>query len=111
MSRLHRTPLYGALAMALLASGSATAFAQSAPAPQVTETLHKIEVKAKALRKHRIPMNSAFSASRISPITIEYASPTITVQNLLMREPSINVSSPGPNGVRSSITFRAFNSG
>ncbi|EQD55477.1 TonB-dependent outer membrane receptor Fepa1, partial [mine drainage metagenome] len=35
----------------------------------------------------------------------------LDVQNLLQRTPSINVRTPAPNGVRTNITFRAFNSG
>ena len=56
-------------------------------------------------------MNSACSVSTISEAMSELASPSIDVRNLLQREPSINVRSPGPNAVRTRITFRAFNSG
>ncbi|EQD40019.1 secreted protein containing TonB-dependent receptor, beta-barrel domain protein [mine drainage metagenome] len=114
MSRLHRKPLYLSVSLALLAAGLLAPAAQaqdSKAPPQPTETLSRVEVKANAIKQHAIPMNSAFSASSISPITIAFASPGIDVQNLLQREPSINVRSPGPNGVRTSITFRAFNSG
>ncbi|EQD75962.1 TonB-dependent receptor [mine drainage metagenome] len=75
------------------------------------EKLTKIEVIARELTITRIPMRSAYSESIIGPSAIRFASPMLNVQNLLQRTPSINVTTPAPNGVRSNITFRGFTSG
>ena len=83
----------------------------SASTPKPVEELSKIEVIARELTITRIPMRSPYSESIIGPSAIRFASPMLDVQNLLQRTPSINVRTPAPNGVRTNITFRAFNSG
>ncbi|MHB1945208.1 MAG: TonB-dependent receptor [Metallibacterium sp.] len=83
----------------------------SSSKPKHVEKLTKIEVIARELTITRIPMRSAYSVSIIGPSAIRFASPMLDVQNLLQRTPSINVRTPAPNGVRTNITFRSFNSG
>ncbi|MHB8310855.1 MAG: TonB-dependent receptor, partial [Metallibacterium sp.] len=103
----------GALAQTTAASSSATDQPASTKSgtPKPVEKLSKIEVIARELTITRIPMRSAYSVSIIGPSAIRFASPMLDVQNLLQRTPSINVRTPAPNGVRTNITFRAFNSG
>ncbi|MHB8447374.1 MAG: TonB-dependent receptor [Rudaea sp.] len=75
------------------------------------QTLSTVQVIAKELSLTRIPMGAAYSESVIGPSAIRFASPMLSVQNLLERTPSINVRSPAANSVRTNITFRAFSSG
>ena len=103
----------GAVAFLPLCAQAQTPPAQhgSTSKPKHVEKLTKIEVIARELTITRIPMRSAYSVSIIGPSAIRFASPMLDVQNLLQRTPSINVRTPAPNGVRTNITFRAFNSG
>ena len=87
-----------------------SASTQSGKAGHV-EKLSKVEVIARELTLTRIPMHAAFSESVIGPSAIRFASPMLDVQNLLARTPSVNVSTPGANGMRTYITFRSFSGG
>lgn len=128
MTTSRQTALYRALLGAGLATITAPCtYAQTAAAPQVNQqkgtdtkqaagkkpatNLSAIQVIAEELSLTRIPMESAFSASVIGPSAIRFASPMLSVQNLLQRTPSINVRTPAANSVRTNITFRAFSSG
>lgn len=61
--------------------------------------------------KVRVPLKAPYSEHVIGAQAIHNASLAQNAQTILARKPSINAFSTGPNGVRSTITFRAFNSG
>lgn len=64
---------------------------------------------AEAMKK-KIPLKSPYAASHISKAEIEAKAPVATMDTILNTEPSINVTTAGPLGVETNITFRAFNS-
>lgn len=66
---------------------------------------------AKAALTRRIPLKAPFAQSTISKRQIEYASPAVNAQTILNQAPSVLATNSGPNGVRTHIQFRAFNSG
>ncbi|MBU2838520.1 TonB-dependent receptor [Acidithiobacillus thiooxidans] len=59
----------------------------------------------------KAPLKATYTEHVISKKAIRRASPMQSAQSILATEPSINSSAAGPNGVRSTTTFRAFNSG
>ena len=62
-------------------------------------------------RKAHAPLKAAYTEHAIGAQAIRHASPAQNAQTILARKPSINAFSTGPNGVRSTITFRSFTSG
>ena len=62
-------------------------------------------------RKAHAPLKAAYTEHAIGTRAIRHASPAQNAQTILARKPSINAFSTGPNGVRSTITFRSFTSG
>lgn len=66
---------------------------------------------ARRKSKARVPLKAPYSEHVIGAQAIHDASLAQNAQTILARKPSINAFSTGPNGVRSTITFRAFNSG
>ena len=58
-----------------------------------------------------LPLKSTYAVSTIGKKQIKYASPTTTAQTILNQAPSVLATTAGPGGVRTNITFRAFNSG
>jgi outer membrane receptor protein involved in Fe transport len=81
--------------------------ADKAPPPKTIEQVivegHKLEV----------PLTESFSVSTIDEVTVRdlLPTPSTTVETLLNSQPSIVATSAGPNGVRTKIFFRAFDSG
>ena len=105
-----------ALIIALTTAGVldiATAMAANAPSDDSAVQVGTVSKKAKSsstARKHA-PLKAAYSEHVIPEKSIRNASSMANAQTILAREPSINATSAGPNGVRSTVTFRAFNSG
>ncbi len=58
-----------------------------------------------------VPLKAPYTEHVIGAQAIHDASLAQNAQTILARKPSINAFSTGPNGVRSTITLRAFNSG
>ena len=69
--------------------------------------LGKALVKAKE-KKKKVPLKATYTENIISSKTVRQASPMQNAQTILARKPSINAFSTGPNGMNSTITFRAF---
>ncbi len=70
----------------------------------------QVSKKAKAAVT-KAPLKAPYSEHVISKKQVRRASPMQNAQTILATQPSINATSAGPNGVRSTVTFRAFNSG
>ncbi len=62
----------------------------------------------KAREKKKVPLKATYTENIISSKTVRQASPMQNAQTILARKPSINAFSTGPNGMNSTITFRAF---
>ena len=71
----------------------------------------KEEVSSSENKKKKVPIKATYSEHVITNKRIRLASPMANAQTILASKPSINAFSNGPNGVQSTITFRAFNSG
>ena len=79
-------------------------------APQSGKVIHITGVR-KTGHKADAPLKAAYTEHAIGAQAIRHASPAQNAQTILARKPSINAFSTGPNGVRSTITFRSFTSG
>lgn len=110
MKYLHRRPIILGLASAGIITMTPMAYAQSADGTTPVQ-VGQVSKKAKALTKKKVPLKATYSEHMISAKTVRRASPMQNAQTILARKPSINAFSTGPNGVRSTVTFRAFNSG
>ena len=93
-----------------LASSTSMAAAYAAGRDDGVET---VLVTGARLVTQTIPVKAAFSSSAITQEEIRNASPgaTTTVQTLLNQVPSIQAVTSGPAGMRTNVTFRAFNDG
>jgi outer membrane receptor protein involved in Fe transport len=79
---------------------------------ETTVQVGQVSKKAKVIAsKKKVPLKATYSEHAISAEMVRRASPMQNAQTILATKPSINAYSTGPNGVRSTITFRAFNSG
>lgn len=101
-----------AVGLAGICRVAADAGAQTAPANQepAGKRLETVTVLGEKQKEDPIPVDAAFTESRISEETLRNLSPgaTTTVQTLLNTVPSIFANTAGPNGMRTDIKFRAF---
>ena len=77
---------------------------------KTSKVIHITGVR-KTGRKAHAPLKAAYTEHAIGTRAIRHASPAQNAQTILARKPSINAFSTGPNGVRSTVTFRSFTSG
>ena len=80
-------------------------------AANTTDAISVGQVSKNAKANTKAPLKATYSEHVVSKKQIRTASPMANAQTILATQPSINATSAGPNGVRSTITFRAFNSG
>lgn len=126
---LHRprhlvTALVATGVLGLIAGIDCDAFAQTGATTSITSNINRLEKKHKKINNSEIDVGEVskkakaialkkapYSVFTISHKEIKDASPFTNAQSILNRSPSINVVSPGPNGVRTSIEFRGFQNG
>ena len=116
MSRIH--PASHTLRLLTIAMSGALGIAYPLASSAHTKTgTHKsgkiihITGVRKTGHKAHAPLKAQYTEHAIGAQAIRHASPAQNAQTILARKPSINAFSTGPNGVRSTITFRAFTSG
>ena len=116
MSRIH--PVSHTLRLLTIAMSGALGIAYPLASSAHTKTgTHKsgkiihITGVRKTGHKAHAPLKAQYTEHAIGAQAIRHASPAQNAQTILARKPSINAFSTGPNGVRSTITFRAFTSG
>ena len=109
MQHLHRHILLLALGGAGIGVVTPMAYAQSTTKTPVQ--VGQVSKKAKVSAKKKVPLKATYSEHVITAKVVRRASPMQNAQTILARKPSINAFSTGPNGMRSTITFRAFTSG
>ncbi len=92
---------------------ASSAFVPGAMAAGNDDGVETVLVTGARVVTQTIPVKSAFSSSAITQEEIRNASPgaTTTVQTLLNQVPSIQAVTSGPAGMRTNVTFRAFNDG
>ncbi|RZD17454.1 MAG: TonB-dependent receptor [Candidatus Acididesulfobacter guangdongensis] len=103
--------------MLLFNTGLANADSNSATVSQTANTTNantkkaikiaKITKEAKELKK-KVPLKATYTENIISAKTVRNASPMQNAQTILASKPSIDAFSTGPNGMNSTVTFRAF---
>jgi hypothetical protein len=104
----------GALNITVMAAAQAGAQLQPLMPQSATNTpvqVGQVSKKAKVSAKKKVPLKATYSEHVITAKVVRRASPMQNAQTILARKPSINAFSTGPNGMRSTITFRAFKSG
>ncbi|MDE2464515.1 MAG: TonB-dependent receptor [Alphaproteobacteria bacterium] len=85
----------------------------SAPAADPVSSIETVTITGKHVITQTIPLKAVYSTSTISQQVLRNVSPGpgVTVQTLLNQVPSIQAVTSGPAGMRTHITFRAFNDG
>jgi outer membrane receptor protein involved in Fe transport len=66
---------------------------------------------AEPVASKTLPLKATYSVSKITKAQVRNASPATSAQTILNQQPSIAATQSGPNGMRTNITFRSFNSG
>ena len=102
----------GALNITVMAAAQAGGVHEDPNYTSAPVQVGQVSKKAKAIAdKKKVPLKATYSEHVISAKIVRRASPMQNAQTILATKPSINATSAGPNGVRSTITFRAFTSG
>lgn len=108
---MHRT-CGSAIAFVLAAAACTPAFAaddqQTAATSQIVV---RGQVPAELTAPESPPLTAAFSESTITSETVKNLPNDVSLQTMLVTQPSVFAYETGPNGVGASIFFRAFNSG
>ena len=109
-SRRYGSLLSSTALLLVLSTGVALAGTASSDPASSIET---VTITGKHVASQTIPLKSVYSTSTISQQVLRNVSPGpgVTVQTLLNQVPSIQAVTSGPAGMRTHITFRAFNDG